>query len=203
MKKRLFTLVELLIVIAIIAILASMLLPALKNARDKANEIKCKNKMKQLHNYFMFYVQDYQGFFPPCLLNGQVWWDANYFGQDYLNLGRWWQSGSAILKPDNAVHCAANPVKYNVDKYLNYVLLQNINKKISSIRNPSRKIYLMETGLENHYQFWETDGDANFGWRAVMGRPHKLRGNVLFVDGHVADTTPNDLDNDTNFKINY
>lgn len=64
MRRHYFTLIELLIVIAIIAILASMLMPALQKAREKTYQITCLSNEKQLGNAFMLYTQDYNGYFP-------------------------------------------------------------------------------------------------------------------------------------------
>ena len=59
-----FTLIELLIVIAIIAILASMLLPALNKARGKAYQAFCINNQKNMGTATIMYADNYSGFFP-------------------------------------------------------------------------------------------------------------------------------------------
>ena len=59
--KKSFTLIELLVVIAIIAILAAILLPALGKARDKAQNIDCVSRMKQLSLSFLMYSDENDG----------------------------------------------------------------------------------------------------------------------------------------------
>ncbi len=57
-RRKSFTLIELLIVVAIIAILAGMLLPALNQARAKAHATACLNNMKQLGTGNNMYADD-------------------------------------------------------------------------------------------------------------------------------------------------
>lgn len=102
-RKNNFTLIELLIVIAIIAILASMLLPALNKAREKAQTIDCAGNFKQMGAALMMYTSDEDGFLPAIRLddkenghwvtfvdrllpyvkpNGKVWGAMGYYWKD-------------------------------------------------------------------------------------------------------------------------
>ena len=71
--RKNFTLIELLVVIGIIAILMSLLLPALKSARDMAKRANCQNNLKQIGNVLMLYANDFDSYLPAKGGNTLSW----------------------------------------------------------------------------------------------------------------------------------
>ncbi len=67
-KKRGFTLVELMIVIAIIAVLLTLLLPAFKSVRDSARQSQCAQSMRSLHGMAIIYTSEHDGYLPKGLM---------------------------------------------------------------------------------------------------------------------------------------
>lgn len=65
LERSTFTLIELLVVISIIAILASMLMPALTKAKKSARSITCMNQLKQINTGLALYADEMDGWMTP------------------------------------------------------------------------------------------------------------------------------------------
>lgn len=208
--KRIFTLVELLIVIAIIAILASLLLPALRKAKNTAYKSVCANNQKQLYLGLVQYDDDF-GRLPKLS-------EASFGATP-----RWWINGTStlvwcgfgVLYPNNYVtvgqtfYCPSpkNQVWTPADR----VGQQSYNGRPDGTYSWERGIANNERIMNNFWIRWnQTTNDCEATkmkdklslnspnewlscdhWgcyvSAVGGywMPHDNGLNVLFVDGHV------------------
>ncbi len=92
MKFKTFTLIELLIVIAVIGILLSLLMPSLNRARVVSNRAVCMSNLKQLYTGFNLFAKNNNSRLPPggkslnsYNRNANISWDdriAEYMGRD-------------------------------------------------------------------------------------------------------------------------
>ena len=198
MRHRNFTLIELLIVIAIVAILAGMLLPVLARARDKAKQMGCMNKLRQIGLKASLYLQDYNEYFfkPFNLTEGAGWMSTNsgYFG-NYLGIayksGDYYR-GSLIDCPAKTAGYGGKSIDYtyNATLCLNYVAWDGRSVRI---RQPTLTVVFADNTEYNtpsphkctYFFGYDMGSELDPGNGVIGWFTHQRQGNLLFVDGHV------------------
>ena len=214
-KTRIFTLIELLIVIAIIAILAAMLLPALNKARETAYKISCANHLGSIGKAMLMYANDYQDYLPPYRSASSWGMPGNrewYAGTpetgllaDYLQLN---QKGQDIGTYGHNAGNAANPVsrgriscpglralpagKLRIYGYGYNNNIYNGERKLARFQMPSRTVLVSETSdttILSNYDPYLTAFRHGKSANAVF-----TAGNVLqVIAGQVPGYWPEDL----------
>ena len=202
-----FTLIELLIVIAIVAILASMLLPALGKARVAGKRIHCSNNLSGINKMLVFYYDDYGIMVPsaiPIGSNGYKWCDhiANLYLSNLKYKNAWNQNNRFPMMHGTIFACDqasdVNPVLKEVNStsftYNRYVFPANENKtpwaflpsvayySPSKMRSPSTNLLLTDSNGEGNIIAASQVGTARIDYR------HGRQANVLCSDGHIETT---------------
>jgi prepilin-type N-terminal cleavage/methylation domain-containing protein len=89
-----FTIIELLVVVAIIAILAAMLLPVLGRAKESARRVVCMNNLRQSVQALLFYADENERWFP----RGSYWTGAPFYhSADWMCNNNFFDGGDAFF----------------------------------------------------------------------------------------------------------
>lgn len=108
--RQRFTLVEMLVVIAVISILSSLLLPALGKAKDTARRITCTSNFRQLHLGISYYSDDNSNWMPPCNVNGTyVYYIDEYLKAKGKNGQVVWVGATYFTAPGGLYFCPGAP----------------------------------------------------------------------------------------------
>jgi prepilin-type N-terminal cleavage/methylation domain-containing protein/prepilin-type processing-associated H-X9-DG protein len=192
-----FTLVEMLVVVAIIAILASIVFPVFSRARAAARKAACASNLRQIGTAFELYVSDNDECLPDA------WSDcAAITSPPNLNAGRllWPEAIQPYCKNTDLFTCPEVPrmtfgpppaPNYDGGSYgMNAFGISLFGNFVGTFQDPAGTVLAMDSSRQAPTARNEgrTDGVAGlmpgFAWHDISVRHHK-RSNVLFMDSHV------------------
>jgi len=203
-------LIELLVVIAAIALVMSLLLPAVSRSKETAKSARCLSNLRQMAIAAHIYVNDYSGSYPIAyyqnVQNGVVhscnWdWTTIAGSPDRVIPGLLWQGQGA----ENIQQCPSftgranwlsdphTGYNYNTS-YIGHGQSENIPEpaKAADVRKPAATVLFGDgqysAGANKFMRApWPNPGDESFNarWAGTQGFRHRSRSNAAFCDGHV------------------
>lgn len=210
MKKALrFTLLELLVVVAVISILMSLLLPALGAAKGSARSLQCTGNLKQFVTAALVYESNYGNWFLPVHYwsdtahsgFGSAWY-ANPEFTSVLGLKNTWTWKPSLMCPDATTAVSkANPAYSYGMNYNNFISTWSTTEYhghyTPQIVNPSSKLVFVDNWgwlacwnnsdprqNGNAYWRWFEVDDAGREGGVAYRHSHFKSANVAFFDGH-------------------
>ena len=189
-NEKLFTLIELMVVVSIIVILISVLMPAINKAKGTAQKIQCVNKMKQIGVQIFMYCDDFNGVLPaegseyrtPISALGVHW--PNYINYYYFNDVKY----HTLTNPSIHFLCPSDKSPY---WYQGIVNSYGFNAYIMSGRSERPVIRLAD--LVNASQtYMITDSNWPQRWAFGYSGPlyirleHNKTTNMFYGDGHIS-----------------
>ncbi len=198
-----FTLIELLIVIAILAILVAMLLPALNSAREKARSAQCLNNLKQCGTLSAAYADYYSG--NLVLLHNGVSWSRNLYDTLSLsgspsfftcpkntNLKKWARNNTYSTYGTFCTNGDAKFANFANSGKTPYVRIADSDGYLVYLSYPKAKMpsvspFLFDSCKETGAFWIEAQvcnrGDGDYAYATLL---HTNQVNAAYLDGHAA-----------------
>jgi prepilin-type N-terminal cleavage/methylation domain-containing protein/prepilin-type processing-associated H-X9-DG protein len=191
-----FTLIEILIVIAIISLLAAILFPVFGRARESARRASCASNMRQLGMGFAQYIQDYDERLPRAGFFGDWTTGAEWVpgsANDTVQVNDWPgatltgvmampESGAIYPYVKNAQVFVCPSTEYGRQKRLSYSMNCALSfASDAAIPEPSSIVLLVDEDVNLNDSYFSVRNCSSDG----LTYSHLEGGNLLYADGHV------------------
>ena len=171
-----FTLVELLVVVAIVVLLISILMPSLSHARDQAKTVKCVGQLKEVGLAMHMYFSDHNNWFPFEKRNELMYIHGFYYG-GHPGRRPWWGYKEEEWR-DTPAGRPFNPYLYpdlpnwDVKRKTDPVLFKQVREDLAIYQCPSDVGGYWNTQTDDDESLepthWTTGSSYDFNYHFVL-----------------------------------